>query len=157
MDSLYGKYLNNQYLLKLQGGILCKDFYIYSKNEELLIIKDDIRMFKVSFKRLKKTFRLDLENIFLIIIKNINNICLDFISNNSIKYFLVVKKPDEYLKSIYEYKIKLKEIDEYLDLSKSIDPNVIISKQNKKINLLLKKIESYKKKYYEPTTDEEFL
>ncbi len=156
----YNKYLYNQDLLKLQGGIVCKDFYMYSQDNQLFIVKDDIRMFKVSFRRLKKTFSLALDNIFSIIIKNINNTNLDYTPDNPVKYFLVVKKPDEHFKFPFEYKIKLKEIDEYLNLTNLINSNnqnKIISKQNEKINILLKKIEFYKLKYFEPTTDEEFL
>lgn len=154
------KYYNNQDLLKLQGGILCKDFYIYSKNDELLIVKNEIRMFKVSFKRLKKTICMCLENIFTLIVKNINNLYLDFDPENPMKYFLIIKKSDNNLKFIkknFEYKIKLKEFDEYLNLSNINEQQKIISKQNEKINLLLRKIEFYKKKNLEPTSDEEFL
>lgn len=150
-------YLYNQDLLKLQEGIMSKDFYIYSKNNELFIVKDNIRKFKVSFKRLKKTFSLDLENIFSIIVKNIDNIHLDFAPDNPNKYFLMIKKTDLNLKFSFEFKIKLKEIDEYLNLINSDDPKKIILKQNEKINLLLKKIDFYKKKVFEPLTDEEFL
>ncbi len=169
MVDFYNKYLYNQDLLKLQGGIECKDFYIYSRDSQLFIVKDDIRMFKVSFKRLKKTFSLALDNIFSIIIKNINNINLDILPDNPIKYFLIVKKPDDHFKFLFEYRIKLKEIDEYLNLTSLINSNnsnnsmnsnnqnKIISKQNEKINLLLKKIQFYKSKYFEPTTDEEFI
>jgi len=157
MTHHYNKYLYNQDLLKLQGGILCKDFYIYSKNDKLFIIKDNIRMFKVSFKRLKKTFSLTLDNVFFLITKNIDNSNLDLTSDNPDKYFLIIKKMDNHFKFVFEYKIKLKEIDEYLNLSNSNDLDKIIHKQNEKINLLLKKIEFYKKKFFELTTDEEFL
>jgi len=154
---LYNKYLNNTDLIKLQRGITCKDLFIYSKNNFLFVIKDDIRMFKVSFNRLKKTFSLSLEKILYIIINNIGNISLYNDTINTIKYFLVINQSNVYPELALGYRIKLKEIDEYLNLTTNDDLNKIISKQNDKINLLLKKIEFYKKKNIEPTTDDEFF
>lgn len=154
---MYNKYLNNTDLIKLQRGITCKDLFIYSKNNFLFVIKDDIRMFKVSFNRLKKTFSLSLEKILYIIINNIGNISLYNDTINTIKYFLVINQSNVYPELALGYRIKLKEIDEYLNLTTNDDLNKIISKQNDKINLLLKKIEFYKKKNIEPTTDDEFF
>ena len=157
MADLYNKYLNNTDLIKLQNGIRCKDIFLYSKDTYLLIVKDDIRMFKASFKRLKKTFNLSLENILSIIVNNIDNIRLYNDPTNTIKYFLIINQNNINSILTFTYHIKLKEIDEYLNLTNNNDFNKIISKQNEKINLLLKKIEFYKNKYIEPTTDDEFL
>lgn len=148
---------NNNNLLKLQQGIMCNKLFIYSKTNYLYVVKDDIRMFYVSFKRLKKSISLSLNDIFSIIVKNPNNIYLESVVNNPHKFILSIKHHNNYYDTTFTYKIKLKEKNNYLDIIENDNLNSIIYKQNEKINSLLKKIEYYENQHPEPLTDEEFL
>ena len=58
---------------------------------------------------------------------------------------------------MFIYNIKLKEIDSYLKILNDDKSNVIIFKQNEKINILLKKLKYYENIYPEQLTDDEFL
>ena len=62
-------YNSNDDYIKLHQGIICNELFIYSDNNYLFVAKDDIRMFKVSFKRLVKTCNIPLHTIISIIIK----------------------------------------------------------------------------------------
>lgn len=150
---------NYDYLLKLQNGLTnINKIHLYSKDNKLFLIMNSVRMFCVSFLRLKKTMSLSLNEIFYIIVKNIDTInFLNPPDTNNV--FLVIKNSihNHNHKYIFEYKIKLKEINKYLDISNKEEPRVTFLKQKEKIKILLKKLEIYENKYHEPTTDEEFL
>jgi hypothetical protein len=155
MAKLYNN--NNDDYTKLEKGIKCNDLFIYSKNNYLYIIKDDIRLFNVSYKRLKKTFYPALTDIFSIIVKNPNNIYLQINKSNPNQFILVIYHHNNQYNLLFKYEIKLKEIDDYLRIFDNENTNTIIHKQNEKINILINKIKYYKTKYYEPSTDDEFL
>lgn len=150
-------YNNNNNVLKLQQGIMCNELFVYIKNNYLYLAKDNIRLFCVSFKRLKKTISLSLDYIFSLIVKNPNNICLETNINNPNKFILVIKYSNVQCNAMFTGKIKLKEINDYLEIAENDNPNLIIVKQYEKINVLLKKLEYYENKYHETLTDEEFL
>lgn len=141
---------NNKDLLKLQKGFVKDNLFLYSKNEYLFIIKDDIRMFKVSFKRIVKTLYCSIENILQVLTDNINKVYLQD-GLNDFKIYLVI------IHSSHVFKIKLKEINEYIKIIHGEKLDNIISKQNEKINILLKKLEYYENKYPEVLTDDEFI
>lgn len=148
---------NDVNLLKLQKGILLNNFFVYSKDDNLFFVKDDIRMFKVSFKRIKKTTGVSLDIILSIIINDTKNIQIIQEIENCNKYYLVIQYPNPNYKMIFKYNIKLKEINDYLKISEGEELYHIILKQNEKINILLNKIEYYEKKFFEPLTDDEFI
>lgn len=148
---------NDEDLLKLKHGVLCNNLFVYSNTDYLYVVKDEIRIFYVSLNRLKKTIRRSINYIFSIIIKNPNNVYLENKSDNPNKSILVIKCYVPYHNYVFTYKIKLKEIDNYLFIIENENLNSIINKQNEKINILLKKLEYYENKYHEPLTDEEFL
>lgn len=152
-----GFYNNNEDLLKLQQGLICNKLFIYSKTNYLYVVKDDIRMFYVSFKRLKKTIRFPINDIFSIIVKNPNNVYLESKLDNPSKLILIIKHYNTFYNAIFTYEIKVKEINNYLKIIKNENLNSIINKQNEKINILLEKLEYYENKYPELLTDEEFL
>lgn len=154
---MVGTHNNNIDMLSLQHGIICNELFIYSKSDYLYVIKDDIRMFKVSFKRLRKTIYLSPNDIFSIIVKNPNNIYLESKNNNPTKYVLIVKHYNKPYNGIFTYEIKLKEINNYLRINDNEKIDNVIYKQKDKINILLKKLEYYENKYPDILTDEEFL
>lgn len=151
------KYISNENLIKLQLGIGNDNLFIHSQDKQLYIYQNRIRMYRVSFRRLVKTTSISLNEVLELVIKNIENIYVCEKDSNINKLYLVIKNYNEYYKMTFIYKIKLKEINEYLDFANSDNLNEIISKQNKKINILLKKLQNYENKFKEPTTDEEFL
>jgi hypothetical protein len=154
---MVGFYNNNDDLSKLQRGLICNKLFIYSKTNYLYVVKDDIRMFYVSFKRLKKTIRYSLNDIFSIIVKNPNNVYLESKLDNPSKFILIIKHHNTYYNTVFTYKIKVKEINNYLKIIENENPNSIINKQYDKINTLLEKLAYYENKYPEILTDEEFL
>jgi hypothetical protein len=154
---MIGNYNTNDDFILLHKGIISNELLIYSDNNYLYIVKNDIRMFKVSFKRLVKTCNIPLKVIISIIVKNNNKIYLYNDKNNINKFFLVIKYFNNSYKMLFKYVIKLKEIDEYLKIEDSEKSKQIILKQSEKINILLKKLEYYENKYCEQLTDEEFL
>lgn len=149
--------MRNENLIKLQLGIGNDNLFIHSSDNQLYIYQNRIRKYRVSFRRLVKTTSISLSDILELIIKNIDSIYVCEKDSNINKLYLVIKNYNFHYKMTFVYKIKLKEINEYLDLANSSNPNEIISKQNEKINILLKKLEYYENKFKEPTTDEEFL
>lgn len=160
MMGLYNNNANNNNdddLLKLQQGIMCNKLFMYTKNNYLYLVKDKIRMFCVSFKRLKKTISFPMNYIFSIIVKNPDNVYLETKIDNPNKFILVIKYTNAHRNAIFTRGIKLKEIDNYLEIAENENPNLIIDKQYEKINILLKKLEYYENKYPEVLTDEEFL
>lgn len=153
----YYKYIYDENLIKLQHGIGNDNLFIHSKDKQLYIYQNRIRMFKVSFRRLIKTTSISLSEIFALIIKNIHNIYICDKETKLNRFYLIIQNCNEYYKMTFTYKIKLKEINEYLDLANFSNPNEIISKQNEKIKILLEKLEYYENKYNQVLTDEEFL
>lgn len=150
------KFYDNNILLKLEQGFIRDGLFLYTKNKYLYVIKNDVRLFKVSFKRLVKTIYNSIYNILYIIINKSNKIYLDEeIENN--KVFLIIQYYSKSYKMPFNYKIKLKEINEYLKITAFDKPDDIINKQNEKIILLLKKIEYHENKYREINTDDEFI
>lgn len=156
---MVGNYNNNEDLIKLQQGVICNNLFIYCETNYLYFIINDIRMFKVSFKRLMKTIYQPFNKILSIIVNTPNNINLTNKPLNSNKFFLEIHHYNQHMKINLIYNVKLKEIDNYLKITENENPNNIIAKQNEKINILLKKIEYYENKYNEPLidTDDEFL
>ena len=111
---MIGNYNDNDDLIKLHNGIICNEIFIFSDNNYLFVAKDDIRMFKVSFKRLVKTCNMHLKTIISIIIKNNKNIYLQNDKNNTNKFFIMIQYFNNAYKIPFKYIIKLKEIDKYL-------------------------------------------
>lgn len=147
----------NENFYKLKKGLTNGDLFIYSNDDTLFIIKNDIRMFKVSFNRLEKTINKSLDIIFKIIVKNINDVHLYNKPINSNKFFLSIKYFNHHYNTVFKYNIKLKEIDDYLKIYDDDKYNDIIYKQYEKINILLDKIKYYESEEQDILTDEEFL
>ena len=72
----------------------------------MYIIKDDIRLFNVSYKRLKKTFYPALTDIFSIIVKNPNNIYLQINKSNPNQFILVIYHHNNQYNLLFKYEIK---------------------------------------------------
>jgi hypothetical protein len=141
----------------LDNGIGNDKLFIYSKDNYLFVIENDIRCFKVSFRRLRNIMSLKTN-------KEVKNILIENIK----KIFLKKKNENLYLLNIYQskkinnfyncnYEIKLKEVNEFLNIQKNENFNAVIQKLYDKINILLKKITEYENKFKEPTTDEEIF
>lgn len=146
--------INNNILKK---GIIEKNLLIYYKDNFVYIELDDIRCFKLSMKRLRNTFNINSDDTIInILIKYIKNISI-IKKNDNLFYFMInyPKESDSTFK--YEYKIKLKELNDFSNIKKNDDIKTIVAKQNKKILILLNKINEYNKKYKELDTDDEIF
>lgn len=146
----------NEILYLLSKGISNNKIFIYLKNEYIFIKQSDTRCFTVSMRRLRNSLNIKYDNeIYNIIIKNINTISVEKENHN---YFLIINIPSNLnIMRNFNYKIKIKEIYDFLDLYQTDSKDIIIKKQHEKIFNLLEKIKYYENKYKEPTTDEEMF
>jgi len=150
------KYLeiNNDILKK---GIIEKNFLIYYKDNFIYIELNNIRCFKLSMRRLRNTLNINSDDtIKYILIKYIKNISI--IKKNENLFYFQINYPKESNSTFkYEYKIKLKELDDFTNIKKNDDIKTIVAKQNEKILILLNKINEFNKKYNELDTDDEIF
>ena len=155
-DNLYFKPFYNSGSI-LDSGISNEQIFIYSKDNYIYIIENNIRCFKASFKRLRNVMCMKLNNdIKNIIIENIKNIKLVHKNENSC--ILTIEKTKK-INFNYncKYDIKLKEVNDFLNINNNDNYNLIIKKLYKKIDILIKKINEYENKHKEPTTEEEMF
>lgn len=154
-------YLKMDELLIMEKGIYNDKIMIFLKNDYFHVQESYVRCFKFSIKRAKNTLNIkDTTHLFNIFIKNINNINLE--KKNENLYYLNISDSGSKFGSrdyfaIQTYKIKLKEINNFLYISNIDNHDIIIKKQNEKIISLLSKIDEFEKKFKEPTTDDELI
>lgn len=155
-NNLFTQNRNDIYLL--EKGISNKNLFIYCKNKNLYIQESPIRCFYISFKRLRNTFMTKSDDdIKLIIVKNI-------------KYINIIKKHENlhYLNISYQQygniiytvnkEIKLREINNFMQILNTDTNDTVIKKLTDKINILINKIDKYK--FTDPNeinTDEEII
>ena len=155
--NLYDFYNNNNNNSIVDKGIKNDNLFIYSKNEELYVIENDIRCFMVSFRRLRNILQLKLNSeVKNILINNISNIKIKKKNENS--HFLIIKIIKKITFSYsHNVEIKLKEINDFINIYSKDNESYIINKLFEKINILSKKINEYENKFKEPTTDDEIF
>ena len=120
---------------------------IYFDNKYLYLELDDIRAFKTSIRRIKHLLNIKEDKIAInYIVKNKKHIFINlekinnyFMSFNNTKLSL-----NNYLFN-YSVKIKIKEINDYINIKKNDNDNTIIQKQYLKIISLIEKINDYEK------------
>lgn len=150
---------NDDLTLFLEKGFWSEKIFIQLRDKYLFARINSIRCFKVSLRRIRcaTSLRND-DEVKKMIASTVDNIFIDNDSNN--EYFLNLSygfKTTQFYD--FKCKIKLKEIDEYIDIKKTDSSDVIIKKQNEKILLLLNKIKSHKLKHkdLDLNTDDEFI
>ena len=148
--------LNTSDLMRLQQGVWCGELYVYFKKNYLYVKKGSVRIFGVSLRRLMKSTQLELVQVANLIIKNPSTLYLEDGTGPTPTLVLIRQVMTEPVHTV-KYRIKLKEINNYLEISETENANSIISKQREKIGVLLKKLEYYESKYPDVLTDEEFL
>jgi hypothetical protein len=156
--NIFNLHTNSQDKIILEKGIVGNNnIFIYLRDEYFYVQQDHIRCFKFSMRRAKNTLNIkDTNHLLNLIIKNIKNIYLEKINEN-LFYLNLSYKLVGCIDFISTQKIKLKEINNFLIISNTDNQDIIIKKQNEKIIILLNKIDEFKKKYKEPTTDDEFI
>lgn len=141
----------------LKKGIRGNEFFLFYTDMYFYVQISDIRCFKFSMRRAKNTLRIN-EGIY---VKEILYHCIQNISiekQNENLFFLNINYPKKH-NEIYNinHKIKLKEINNFINLSDLDNQDTIIKKQNEKINSLLNKINEFENKCKDPDTDEEMF
>lgn len=155
MDNI-NNYSKTSEMILLEKGIGNNNIFLYLKDKYFYIQHNYLRCFKFSLRRAKNTLNKDINILLKIFIKYFNNIILE--KQNENLFYLSITYPSINNKNfISKQKIKLKEINNYLYISKQDNLEIIIKKQDEKINLLLNKIEEYEKKYNECDTDDELF
>ena len=142
----------------LEKGISTNNLFIYYKNKNLYIQEGSIRCFYISFKRLRNTLMIKSDDdIKLIIVNNIKSI--NIIKKHENLHYMNIYYPHYCnIQFIVKKDIKLKEINNFLQISNTDNNNIIIKKLNEKINILLNKIDEYKSKSSdEVNTDDEII
>lgn len=142
---------------QLNKGVQTEKFYLYQQDKYICIKISDFRCFKVSMRRLKNTLHQKYEDeIKKIFLKYYKNITIE--KQNENLYYLNIHFPQKLNQTFnINYKIKIKEINNFIDIYSTDNYQTIISKQNEKILSLLEKIKEYEKKYKDPNTDEEMF
>lgn len=173
--------LDNKTILE-KGILINNNIFIHFEDNFFYIQESPTRCFKCSLKRAKNSLNIkDTNELFLIFVKNINNIKLEKKNNNliylTISYYRhgifypsissSTYNSDKNIKTITDekkqknynttQKIKLKEINDFLFISKTDNHETIIKKQHEKIITLLSKINELENKLNEPSTDDEFI
>lgn len=156
-DNYFYKNLYNNSGSILDNGIGNDKIFIYSKDNYLFIVENDIRCFRVSFRRLRNIMHLKTNG-------EVKNLLVENIKNTSLKkknenhHFLNIVYTKK-INNTYDlkYEIKLKELTEFLNINNNENYTVVIKKLYGKIDILIKKISEYENKYKEPTTDEEMF
>jgi hypothetical protein len=143
--------------LFLEKGINSNNVFIYLKDKYFYVKENHIRCFKFSVKRAKNSLQIkSSDSLFKIFIGYAETIKLEKINENL--FYLIISCPLSGIQNlIIPHKIKLKEINEYLPITNTDSPDIIIKKQNEKLLSLLSKIDEYEKKFKEPSTDDEFI
>ncbi len=151
----------DQINLILEKGLVASNgINIYLKNDIFYVLTSDVQCFTVSIRRMINTFYPNSEYVIKkYICDYYNTVKIEENTLNNNCYLKIIIKTK--LFQNVEYNIKLKELDEYIDIYPNDSFENVIIKQKKKINLLLKKIDKYKTKYpnilSETLTDDEFL
>lgn len=141
----------------LEKGISANNIFIYLKDKYFYVNENQIRCFKFSVRRAKNSLNIKSSDLlYKIFISYAETIKLE--KKNENMFYLILSYPlAGFQNLIIPHKIKLKEINEYLLLTDTDSPDIIIKKQNEKLLLLLSKIDEYEKKFKEQSTDDEFI
>jgi hypothetical protein len=143
--------------LILEKGIYENNIFIYLRDKSFYIEENHIRCYKFSVRRAKNSLDIkDNDFLFKIFIKNIKSIKLE--KKNANIFFLIITYPISGIKHLMiPQKIRLREINNYLVILNTDNPDIIMQKQNDKILLLLDKIDEFEKKFKELSTEDEFI
>jgi len=151
-------YQNKNEVYVLENGIMSNNLFIYCKNKQLYVCENDIRCFSVSFRRLRNTLSIKSDDdIKIIIVKYIKNVSIIKKPHNL--YYLNIFYPSGYgFKYTVKFDIKLKEVDEYINIANTDNNNIVMQKLTDKIKVLIEKINQYKSKYKDDiNTDDELI
>ncbi len=157
-NDLYNLFMGNDETSRIiEKGIYNNNLLLYYRNGYFHVQISFVRCFKFSTRRAKNSLHLKTsEEVKKLFIKCINDITIE--KQNENKFYLnICYSPN--LNKIFKinHKIKLKEINDFLSVSKNDNSNTIIQKQNEKILLLLEKIKSYEEIHKELNTDDEMF
>jgi len=152
--------MNNYYSTNkdlLNKGIRNNNLFIYYRDNYIYIECDEIRCFRTSMRRLRNSLCINSDEIVRqLIIKYIKNISLEKVNENL--FNLIIEYPHIINVTFnIKRKIKLQEINNFLNIKDTDNSNIIIKKQNDKILLLLDKLNEYKKNNKEIDTEEEMF
>ena len=145
--------LNNktseQISMILEKGIYNDKIFMCFKNNYYIVQINNVRCFKFSVKRAKNSLLVKSSNeINKLFIKSICNIDIEKYNDNL--FYLTIK-------NLTLAKIKLKEISDFISFKKTDSSEIIIKKQNEKIQSLLDRIKLYEEKYENIDTDDEMF
>jgi len=143
--------------LILERGIRGNQIFLYFRNGYFYIQISDIRCFKFSIRRAKNSLCIGtIDEVKKIFVKFIDNFTVE--KQNDNLFYLNVNYPHKNNNNIsIGYKIKLKEINNFLNVLNVDNADTIIKKQDQKILSLLEKIKVYEDKYKETNTDDEMF
>lgn len=140
-----------------QNGIQGNNFLFYYTDKYFYIKINDTRCFKFSMRRAKNSLHLDNEqSVKELFYKHIKKIWVEK-QNENLFHLNVVLPLGTNQSFNYINKIKIKEVNDFINLSNFDAKDMIIKKQRDKITYLLNKISEYENKFKEPTTDEEMF